>query len=85
MVGEERWVQVQSRLGALQRQVQRQVQPLPKSLQCDMEFQAECIWMSRDVLSKLAMAKNWKPLVSSSNPTCGTLVVWPGISPEQSW
>ena len=39
----------------------------------------------RDVLSKLAIAKNWKQLVSSSNPTGGALVVLPGILPEQSW
>ena len=33
----------------------------------------------RDVLSKLAMAYNWKPLVSSSNPTGGApnAVYWP--------
>ena len=31
--------------------------------------------MVRDVLSKLAMAYNWKPLVSSSNPTGGALAV----------
>ena len=41
--------------------------------------------LMRDVLSKLAMAKNLKQLVSSSNPTGGSLVVWPGIRPEQSW
>ena len=26
-----------------------------------------------------------KQLVSSSNPTGGTLVMWPGIRPEQLW
>ena len=46
---------------------------------------ANCFSNYRDVLSKLAMAKNWKLLVSSSNPTAGALVVWPGIRPEQSW
>ena len=58
------------------------------NIRCNTEKPNIEIWLVvklRDVLSKLAMASNWKRLVSSSNPTGSALVVWPGILPEQSW